>query len=127
MNKIPGWAYMIAGIAIMAYTKFIQSRQPTTKIAFFFWVGLAFVVFGIIREVAPRLKPKAKSAEQVGPPVQRPHHQAAPVIPHMTHQHVNPTQHPSHPYQPNYKQCPRCHQLTHGQGRFCHNCGHQFY
>jgi hypothetical protein len=134
-SKLPGWVYMIAGLIIMGYTKFIQLKQPTSKIGFFFWVGLVFLVIGILREFVPRLRAKKPRQEQAGPPPQRQHQQgqAHPAAhkyntsPHATHQHTTPAQHPSHPYQPLHKQCPRCHILTHGQGKYCHNCGHQFY
>jgi hypothetical protein len=130
-KPIPGWAYMIVGLAIMGYTKFIQSRTPASKIGLFFWVGLAFLTFGLLREFVPRLMAKKVKKDPAGPPQQASHLQAHPhkfnQSPHVTHPHLQPQQHPSHPYQPQHKQCPRCHQLTHGQGKFCHNCGHQFF
>lgn len=125
---------MIIGLSFMGYTRFIQSKMPAAKLSLFFWVGIAFLVFGIVREFLPRIMARKERKEPVGPPQQSAAHKPAPAhpalhphSPHLTHQHVQPHQHPSHPYQPLHKQCPRCHQLTHGQGRFCHSCGHQFY
>jgi hypothetical protein len=138
-KKLPGWAFMLVGLAIMGYTKFIQLKQPTAKIGIFFWVGIAFLVFGLLREFVPRILTKKPKKELVGPPPgtaamraqTQPlptHHPAQHAVPpHATHQHVTPQQYPSHPYQPQHKQCPRCHQLTHGTAKFCHSCGHQFY
>lgn len=136
-KPLPGWVYMIVGLAIMGYTRFIQARQPASTIGFFFWVGLVFLIWGVLREFVPRILAKRQKKEHVGPPHQAahaPHNHLHPggnaqhgVSNQMTHHHLKPQQHPSHPYQPLHKQCPRCQKLTHGQGKFCHNCGHQFF
>lgn len=127
-KPLPGWLWMISGLVIIAYTKFIQARKPESKIGLFFWIGIAFIVYGILREFVPRMMSRRAKKERQGPPPHVVHNYLRPQgTSHRTHQHTAPQQHPSHPYEPMHKQCPRCHVLTHGQGRFCHNCGHQFY
>jgi uncharacterized paraquat-inducible protein A len=128
-KRLPGWAWMVAGLLIIAYTKFIQAKNPEAQIGIFFWVGIAFIMWGALREFLPRIMKKKVKREAVGPPPHHTthHHLNPQVSQHATHQHTSPQQHPSHPYQPAHKQCPRCHKLTYGQGKFCHNCGHQFY
>jgi hypothetical protein len=137
-KRIAGWAWILVGIGIIAYSKFIESRQPTAKLSLFFWLGIAFVVFGALKEFIPRLMRKNHRKELVGPPQQRAEqeynthlhpagHQQHNVSPHATHQHVQASPHPSHPYEPLHKPCPRCHQMTSGKARYCHNCGHQFF
>ncbi|HIH23995.1 TPA: hypothetical protein HA251_03100 [Candidatus Woesearchaeota archaeon] len=136
-RRIAGWAWMLVGVGVVAYSAFIESRTEK-NLAFFFWIGIAFVVWGALQEFIPRLKARPRRKELVGPPsthndpehtshlhpAGRQHHGVSPLA---THQHTQPATHPSHPYTPLHKQCPRCHQVTHGKSRFCHLCGHQFF
>ena len=138
-QKIPGWVWMIAGIIIMGYTKLIEYKRPDTKIGYFIWVGILFLIIGIFREFVPRLLAKKEKAPLVGPPPgtdkvdpqrhasQHPAMPAHGISPHATHQHVAPTMHPSHPYSPDVKQCPRCMKHTYGHAKYCHTCGYQFF
>jgi len=136
-TRIAGWAWMLIGLAVMAYSKFIESRADA-KLVLFFWVGVAFILFGAYKEFVPRLRGRQRKKELVGPvhqprePEHTTHlhpagHQHHGISPLATHQHVQSTLHPSHPYTPLHKPCPRCHQFTAGKARFCHNCGHRFF
>lgn len=136
-NKpIPGWIYIIIGIAIIAYSKFIESRTKSNLIAFVVIGGL-FIVWGIIREFVPRLKARSAKKVLVGPPAHTPEHQSTHTHPAGTqaqgispHQsaHVQPSQqYSSHPYSAQHKRCIRCHTINAGGAKFCHNCAFQFY
>ncbi len=135
---IPGWIYIILGIAFIAYSKFIQSKAAAGKsLMIFFIIGGAFIVWGVLREIVPRLRSRPNKKELVGPPHTPAQHQSTQLHPagqqqhgvssHASHQHVQPQQYPSHPYQPIHKACPRCHQNTSGSAKFCHSCGFQFF
>jgi len=142
VQKLPGWSYLLVGIALIGYSRFIETRTASTadpaNLVVFFWIGVGFLVLGAYREFLPRLR-RRKPAEPVsaGPP----HHQSEPQndhrhpagqqmhghSPHATHQHVPPHPHPSHPHQPQAKACPRCHNPVPYQNRFCGHCGYRFY
>lgn len=142
-RPIAGWAWMLIGIAVIAYTKLIEWKtsnrvQGPAHLTLFFWIGVIFIAYGALREFLPRIRARPAKKELVGPPQQQmaQHHsthlhpgghQHHGVSPLATHQHVQSSQHPSHPYTPLHKPCPRCHQTTAGKSRFCHNCGHQFF
>jgi hypothetical protein len=142
-RPLPGWVWILVGLAIMAYSKFIEAKTAKgpdpANLFLFFWIGIVFILYGAYREFVPRLRAKKPEKELVGPPPHKPvvashpQHAASQHASHAhvasqqsTHAHVKPHPHPSHPYQPQHKQCPRCHTLTAGSGRFCHHCGYQF-
>ena len=126
--KLPGWTFMVVGAIVVAYTKFIGDDH----LRFFFWVGIAFLVYGFFKELAHRLvRPKPRPTP-ANPPVRREQeldhrHPAGQRFdgqsPHASHQHTRPQQYPSHPHVPAQKGCPRCHATNVGHANFCHGCG----
>ncbi len=137
VNKpIPGWVYILIGIAIIAYSKFIELKSKSNLLIFVILGGL-FIGWGIVREFIPRFKVNSSKKELVGPPVHKPVYQstqthpgggqAQGISPHQS-AHVQPAQqYASHPYTPTHKRCVRCHTINAGAAKFCHNCGYQFY
>gem|GEM_PF-6645276 len=137
-RSLSGWVWMLAGIALIAYTRFIVSKQPASKIGYFIWIGVAFLIYGAVKEFLPRLRAKRPEKVRVGPPpanTQHPIHQqqrphpampAQGMSPHASHQHVQPHPHPSYPHTPTTALCPRCHRHVPGHAHTCYNCGFQF-
>jgi hypothetical protein len=136
-SKLPGWSFLLVGVALIAYSKFIEAKSGA-NLAIFFWIGVGFLAFGAYREFIPRLRKKPiVPRSTVGPPPQRTEpvhdhrhpagHHVAGQSPHATHAHVAPTTHPSHPHTPATKPCPRCYQAIPYANRFCGHCGYRFY
>ncbi len=141
-SKLPGWSFLLAGIAMIGFSQFIEKKTANSadpaNLVVFFWIGVGFIVFGAYREFIPRLRKRTKTVPTpVGPPpvkAEPPHNQRHPAMPHVhgtqphaTHQHVTPAQHPSHPHQPASKPCPHCRQTIPYENRFCAHCGFRFY
>lgn len=122
MPKLPGWAFMLVGAGISAYSKFVESRSDS-NLTFFFWTGLAFVLYGLLRE-GTRFLHRPKKKEKPGPPPKTPQPDQAPHgrSHHESHQHTRQRTHHSHPHQPQYKICPRCHAHNRTDANYCHRC-----
>lgn len=61
-DKIPGWFWLIAGIAMAIYAQVILTRtQSTTAMKLFFYVGLLFIVIGIFQLVVKTILNKSPS------------------------------------------------------------------
>lgn len=130
--KLPGWIFLLVGAGVMAYSRFIESRQDA-NLTFFFWIGAIFTVYGLVKE-GSRWLTKRKRKEKVGPPPRKEEQQqhthpaghAHGNSPHRTHEHTKQQRHTSHPHQAKYKVCPRCHKHNNTDANFCHNCGYGF-
>ena len=136
-SQLPGWSFIIVGIIIIAYSKFIESKVKANLLLFVI-AGALFILYGAYKEFILRLKVKPAVKETVGPPrPNTPEHHSTHlhpagnvqhgVSPHVSHPHVQQSQFQSHPYSAQHKRCPRCHSINAGQARFCHNCGYQFF
>lgn len=49
MAGIPGWAYVITGVAIALYSKFVQHTSGSKVMGFFFWIGILFLTVGVFK------------------------------------------------------------------------------
>lgn len=135
MAPLPGWLFMIVGVAVMSYSKYIETKGSEINLIAFFWLGVGFLMWGIGREVIKRLYTKKPQQHKVGPPPKKEHdhdhrHPAGNKFHgqshHKTHVHTQPQKHPSHPHKLANKNCPRCHGLNSGSAKFCNQCGHEF-
>ncbi|MDD9953660.1 MAG: zinc ribbon domain-containing protein [Candidatus Woesearchaeota archaeon] len=128
MAPLPGWLFMIAGVAVSGYVKYIESKSDN-KLSLFFWLGIAFVLYGFGKEVVKRLGKKHEKQELQEPPAREEvhaDHGTAHKRTQETHKHVQGQQHPSHPHNPNHKGCGQCHAPNHVNANFCHKCGGSF-
>jgi len=96
MAKIPGWAYAAVGVAVALYSKFVQSRNGSKVMSFFFWVGILILIFGVFKLVLSFITGKRERT---------------------------PATRPSTPPGANYIICPRCNAKLHPQSRYCNWCG----
>lgn len=49
--RLSGWVWVVLGILMSLYARFIQSKVQKPSLGLFFWVGLGFVVIGIFKLV----------------------------------------------------------------------------
>lgn len=132
---LPGWLYMLVGIALILYSLFIESKTGA-NLTIFLWVGGAFIIFGFGREIKRRVfGHKKKRKEIVHPPHKEDHthdhkhpagHHYHGKSHHETHVHTQPHKHPSHPHKVPHKRCPRCHTLNALQRNVCRKCAWDF-
>ncbi len=132
--ELPGWLLMLLGTFVIAFSKYVESKNGSNMVLFV-GVGGAFLVYGIGKELLHRLRKRPATEEKPRPPEQvlartDHRHPAGHTFhgqsPHRQHAHTRPVQHHTHPYRPAQKQCPACHTTTVSDARFCHNCGHAF-
>ena len=97
MTRINGWVYTIIGAAVSIYSYVVNPE----KLRLFIWVGIAAVVFGLIRVVI----------DNMNNPTTKPVH----------HKHHNNTR---QPIAKNF--CSSCGTAVHDFQNFCHNCGQRF-
>lgn len=110
MAKISGWAYVIVGVAVAIYSKFVEARRPGVALTIFFWIGVALIAVGVFRLVLAfiagekdklRAKPDAPQGRRARNEAERP------------------------AYARDYIVCPRCNARLHPQSRYCNWCGTQ--
>jgi len=99
MAKIPGPIWIIIGITISAYSKFVQMKNPSPAFNGFFYLGIVFIFWGVVRVIFSPNRTKAVTREELN------------VKPRTVSGIVF---------------CPRCgtKQLR-PDVRFCHACGHR--
>jgi len=101
MASIPGWAYAGAGAAIAIYSKFVQSRKPSTAIELFFWVGLALLAIGVFKLGARFIMGKKEEFSYI----------------------ENKPGNARSANTQDFIICPKCNAKLHPQSRFCNWCG----
>lgn len=148
MAKIPGWVYLIVGVAIAVVSKWVEAKTKPGQFKLFFWLGIAFVVIGVFKLVAKYVfkmgaeEKERMTARRQGPmranarsqamqnrpqqPQYRPHHDYS--NPHEL-QHMQGQHHVSEPDQRQGSQdssiisCPNCSTRHYSYADFCMKCG----
>lgn len=67
--KIHGAVYVVLGILMSLYARFIQVKTQKSSMALFFWLGIGFIIFGIFRLITNYVfkdNSKVKSREPSG-------------------------------------------------------------
>ncbi|MBN2052970.1 hypothetical protein JW756_05680 [Candidatus Woesearchaeota archaeon] len=84
MAAIPGWVYLVIGVAMAAMSKIVESSSKKPgNFALFFWLGVAFIVIGLGKLVFKALKKDKKPAKE---PTLTPTYQKHPQHPQQKHQ-----------------------------------------
>ena len=135
MAKIHGISYLIIGAAVILISLYSNARSGTNSMTLFIYVGIIFLIVGIIKLFLKFIKRQNKP-KQAHKPVQ--HHHAQVHHQQVQHaQHTQPrTHHSSHPHHPQHTQhqqvfpqyivCPKCHARNHTHSNFCMRCGLRF-
>jgi hypothetical protein len=103
MAQIPSWLWLISGIAIIFFSKYMGG-----KVELFFWAGLVFAIVGIAKILVGYIlhKGETKSEEiAVNAPFYPSANAAAPVQSSVM------------------RFCSRCGSQVHPSSYFCHKCG----
>jgi hypothetical protein len=133
MAAIPGWAYLTIGIAVSVLSKIVEkvSKKPGT-FALFFWVGILFLVVGLVKLVLKKNKKEQKNispAEQFAPVNFQQRQNMQSQNPSSTNfsqgQHhisriANPQQRVQHP---SIISCPSCGTRHYDYAHYCMRCG----
>ena len=107
MAQIPSWLWLIAGIAIIFFSKYMGG-----KVEMFFWVGLVFAVIGLAKILVSYITHKGETkTEESGV--------GAPFYPSGT----APGSASSPGQTAIMRFCPRCGSQIYPTGYFCHKCG----
>ncbi len=109
MAAIHPLVWVICGILIAVYAKFVHLKSSLVILDVFFYVGIIFSVFGLVRWLI--LKKKKASPRVVS--TQDPHIKA-----HYGSQHQNKLFH-----QYSVKYCQHCGTRHHLNAQFCRRCG----
>ena len=103
MAQIPSWLWLIAGIAIIFFSKYMGG-----KVEMFFWVGLVFAVIGLAKILVSYITHKGETKTEQrteGAPFYPAPSSAAPGQASMM------------------RFCPRCGSQVSPNSYFCHKCG----
>jgi len=104
MAKIPSWLWLIAGIIVIFFSKYVGG-----KIEFFFWAGLVFAIIGLAKMLIGYIMHKGETKTE-----QRA--EGAPFYPAPT-----PGAAPGQAAITRF--CPRCGNQIYPNAYFCHKCG----
>ena len=101
MASIPGWIYIIIGVAIAIYSKLLVKETGANPfLNIFFYIGVAFIAVGLVKTIFKRSK-KDKPVNEPHTPVQQKQTQNTPGIVY----------------------CNRCGAKHYSNSNFCHLCG----
>ena len=116
MAKIHGITYIIIGIAVILMSWFSNARSDSNSMTLFIYVGIIFVIIGIIKIFILFIKKQnePKTHHSVEHHSQQ-HHQI-----HQVHQKVKSQTFPGH------ITCPSCHARNAAHSNFCMRCGYMF-
>jgi hypothetical protein len=128
MSKLSGWIYIVVGTAVIAYSKYIESKTASS-LGFFTLLGFGFLLYGLYLEYITRTKkvPSPQKHPHRHKPLTQPAQGQRQHSPHKTHQHVQQKPRPHHPHTPPYKTCPTCHRKNPLHQQHCTHCRHTFY
>ena len=105
MVKIHGAVYVILGLFIAAVVRKVDAQ----KLAFFFYAGIAFMLFGILKIIFTAGTKKETRTEIISRQVQQRNLQQK----NMQQRNL----------QPQFKRCPICNNVVRIHDNFCSRCG----
>jgi hypothetical protein len=126
--KIHGFVYVVLGILMSLYARFIQSKVQKSSLSLFFWIGIGFLVFGIFRLITSYVfgdkTRKEESASKVNPRLEALRLEKERIMSRSNSESnsnfdVNNPQNDSR----EIVECPRCLTRHYSNSRFCHMCG----
>ncbi len=113
--RIHGVFYILAGVAISLYTRFIEARADTgSKLTLFFYVGLVFIGVGIFKLVARYVFKRGGGSDEESHP-------------HDSEHEEHKKRSRGYQQSPKSKICPRCRSKMHPRVKYCSNCGFKFH
>ena len=65
MTKIHGLAYLILGLLIGGFSYYINNKNKSNAFALFFYIGIIFVMIGIIKLLAKVVQKKAVKKTEI--------------------------------------------------------------
>lgn len=145
--EIPSWMYIGVGLIVSGMSGYIykfvpKNGQPNNAMALFFFVGLIFLVIGIIKLILNRMDKKQhqKNLKELHSRMQQqknPNHQSKIIHNNLNrqnqqhnHQH-NIHQNSGHQHQSSNNRnftiirCSRCNTRNYTHSNFCHMCGNK--
>lgn len=121
-TTIPSWAYILIGASMMVYSKFIESRAENTSLAFFFYIGLGGIIFGL-----GKIALKKKGKEEIKRFDEEKKNYNQNLQEKIRQQQMawqkNQEKQQSHPGQHHYNKCMYCGTPNYAETEFCTKCG----
>lgn len=128
MVKIHGAVYVILGILMAAYSRFIQNKVQKPSMSLFFWVGIGFLVYGVFRLLIQYVfsdkSASKKNISSSNPALDRLKREKEML---MNKNNTNNNSTNSNTSQDSSSKeivaCPRCKTKHYSNSNFCHMCG----
>ena len=115
-TPLPWFAFVIVGVLISGYAKFVQWRNPeSSAMTLFFYIGLAIGLFGLGKYALN--KKMGQENKQVKQEQKRYAHQLERQKQQWQQQRQQP------PAQHSIIHCPKCGTKHYAASNFCHKCG----
>lgn len=112
--KIHGLVYVVLGVLMALYARFIGSQVDSGAMVLFFWVGVGFLVFGVFRLILGYVfKDKEKVSRRESPALNNLKKQKEDF---MRKQTINSSG--------EIVSCGRCGTRHYKNSNFCHMCGY---
>ena len=132
MVKIPGIAFLIIGGIMAGYSKFIESRTDNSTMTVFFWIGVVFIVVGVLKlifEISFRKSRKEKKlSKRDGKKQERLNRYDTQEKNYYDQQIRGQDHHVERASQPVHQSiisCQRCGTKHYSHANFCQKCGNQ--
>ncbi|MCC7574687.1 hypothetical protein KO361_03795 [Candidatus Woesearchaeota archaeon] len=116
MVKIHGSVWMILGVLMAVYSKFIQSKIQKSSLSLFFWVGIGFVVFGVFRLIIDYVLSDSSKKSRKDNDVDSVLDRLKKEKDEMSKNHVYSSK--------EIISCARCGTRHYSNSNFCHMCGY---
>ena len=117
--RIHGLVYVVLGILMAVFSKFIESKLDNNSMALFFWVGLGFIAFGVFRLMTlfvfndSSKKPKLERKNS-NPELEKLKQEKAKMMSGQSRTQESERE---------IVVCPRCGVKHYSSSNFCHMCG----
>lgn len=89
MAAIPGWAYVVIGVLMSAFSKLVEAKTEPGTFKLFFWIGILFILIGVGKYIFKRNKKEPLAYHQLQQH-QQPHPQQHPQQYHPQHAQQQP-------------------------------------
>lgn len=65
MAAIPGWAYVVIGVLMSAFSKLVEAKTEPGTFKLFFWIGILFILIGVGKYIFKRNKKEPLAYNQL--------------------------------------------------------------
>ena len=122
MVKIHGGVYVVLGILMSLYAKFVEAKVHKPGMVLFFWIGLGFIGFGVFRLIINYVfKSKSSTKKDTVSELEKMKLEREKIMQQDNSNNANQ----QFSFNKEIISCSRCGTKHYNSSNFCHMCGTQ--